>query len=113
MLRKAIPKSIPWLLRAHSAEPGNPEIAYALTEQLLQLQYVDTAAKILQQAAALQPSHALLMVAEGDVQQARGGHRRPLIPTRALARQTALVLRWSPSRRPTSNKETTPSSLGP
>ncbi len=85
-------KSIPWLLRAHSAEPGNPEIAYALTEQLLQLQYVDTAAKILQQTAALKPSQALLMVAEGDIQQARGDTSAAIgTYQKALARQSALV----------------------
>ena len=75
-------KSIPWLLRAHTWEPGNPEIAYALAEQLLLLEYVDTAAQILKQAAGVTPSHPLLIVADGDMQQARGRHRRPSIPTR-------------------------------
>ena len=86
-----IRKSIPWLLRANRAEPGNPEIAYALTEQLLQLQYIDSAAEILQQAAAPNPSHALLMVAEGDMQQARGDTSAAIDTyKRALARQPAL-----------------------
>ncbi len=85
-------KSIPWLLRAHSAEPGNPEIAYALAEQLLQLQYVDTAAQILHQAAAANPAHVLLMVAEGDMQQARGETSAAIDSyKKALARQPEFV----------------------
>jgi tetratricopeptide (TPR) repeat protein len=85
-------KSIPWLLRAHSSEPGNAEIAYALAEQLLQLQYIDTAAEILKQAAAGNPSHVLLMVAAGDIQQARGDTAAAIETyKKALARQPTLT----------------------
>jgi Flp pilus assembly protein TadD len=85
-------KSIPWLIRAHNGEPANPEIAYALAEQLLLLEYVDTTAQILQKASEVNPSHPLLMVAEGDLQQARGDTSAAIDTyKKALALQPTLV----------------------
>jgi tetratricopeptide (TPR) repeat protein len=65
-------KSLPWLLRARNFAPARPDISYALTEQLLALQYLDTAEQIAAEALTANPQNPLLMAAHGDVLLARG-----------------------------------------
>jgi len=65
-------KAVPWLLRARDFAPARPDIAYALIEQLLPLQYLDTAGQIAGEALAANPRDPLLMVANGDLLLAQG-----------------------------------------
>ncbi len=65
-------KALPWLFRARDFAPARPDIAYALIEQLLSLQYLDTAAKVAAEALTANPRDSLLMVADGDVLLVRG-----------------------------------------
>ena len=48
-------KAIPWLFRAREFAPGRADIAYALTEQLVSLQYLDTARQIATEALETSP----------------------------------------------------------
>jgi len=64
--------SIPWFLRAHEQAPSRPDISYALAEQLVQLNYLDTAQEILVRAMAASPANSLLFVVDGDLKLARG-----------------------------------------
>ena len=65
-------KAIPWLFRAREFAPARPDIAYALVEQLLVLQYFDTSNEIVTEALTENPLDARLMVAKGDVLRAQG-----------------------------------------
>ena len=65
-------KAIPWLARAHHWAPRRADIAYALSEQLIQLQYFDSAKEVLRQALAGNPRDPLLLVALGDEKLAEG-----------------------------------------
>jgi tetratricopeptide (TPR) repeat protein len=80
-------KAVPWLLRARELAPERADIAYALTEQLLILQYVDTAEQISSKALAANPQNPLLRAARGDVLLARGK-----IPEAVESYQSALTL---------------------
>ena len=62
----------PWLLRAYEWAPRRADIAYALAEQLIQLQYFDTAQETLAKALEASRSDSLLLVADGDLKQAKG-----------------------------------------
>ena len=64
--------AVPWLLRAYQWAPQRPDIAYALAEQLIQLQYFDTAQEILSKASEANRNNLLLLVAAGDLKQAQG-----------------------------------------
>jgi tetratricopeptide (TPR) repeat protein len=64
--------SIPWLFRARSLAPDRPDIAYALSEQLISLEYFDTARELLRQASDRSPHDALLLVASADLKRAQG-----------------------------------------
>ena len=64
--------AVPWLLRAHQWAPQRADIAYPLAEQLIQLQYFDTAQEVLAKALETNQSNPLLLVADGDLKQARG-----------------------------------------
>jgi tetratricopeptide (TPR) repeat protein len=64
-------KALPWLFRARDFAPDRPDIAYALIEQLLLLQYVETASQVDAEALEANPRNPLLMLADGDVLLAR------------------------------------------
>lgn len=63
---------IPWLFRAHGFAPARPDIAYALAEQLIALEYLNTAKEVVAQALNNDPHDALLLVADGDLKRAHG-----------------------------------------
>jgi Flp pilus assembly protein TadD len=65
-------KAIPWLARAQDKAPSRADIAYALSEQLIQLQYFDSAKEVLKRALAENPRDSLLLVALGDGELAEG-----------------------------------------
>ena len=65
-------KAIPWLARAHEWAPTRTDIAYALSEQLIQLQYFDSAKEVLRQTLTQNPRDVLLAVALGDEKLAEG-----------------------------------------
>ncbi len=60
-------KAIPWLVRARQLTPGRPDICYSLVEQLLAMQYSETAKQILDETIATSPQNPLLLAARGDV----------------------------------------------
>lgn len=62
-------RALPWLFRAHECASSRADMTYALIEQLVQLDYLDTASHILAQTATGDP---LLAVAEADLKNARG-----------------------------------------
>jgi len=64
--------AIPWLFRAHGLAPGRPDIAYALAEQLIGLEYFDTAKEVLTQGFNSGKQDALLLVAAGDLKRVQG-----------------------------------------
>lgn len=63
---------LPWLFRAHSLAATRPDISYALAEQLIALEYFDTAKEVLAQTLDSHPNDALLIVANGDLKRAEG-----------------------------------------
>ncbi|MFZ0589431.1 MAG: tetratricopeptide repeat protein [Bryobacteraceae bacterium] len=63
---------IPWLFRAHGLAPARPDIAYALGEQLIALEYFNSANEVVAQALDSNPHDALLVVANGDLKRAQG-----------------------------------------
>ena len=65
-------KAIPWLARAHNWTPIRADVAYALSEQLVQLQYFDSAKEVLRQALARNPRDPLPLIAMADGQLAEG-----------------------------------------
>lgn len=64
--------AVPWLLRAHQWVPSRADIAYALAEQLTQLEYFDTAQEVVAKGLEANQANPLLLVADGDLKQARG-----------------------------------------
>jgi tetratricopeptide (TPR) repeat protein len=63
---------IPWLFRAHGLAPTRPDIAYALGEQLIALEYFNSAREVVAQALNRDPHDALLLVADGDLKRTQG-----------------------------------------
>lgn len=64
--------AIPWLMQAHEFAPKQPDITYALIEQLIALDYADTAEKILDDAGQTDASNPFVLVAGGDLKQRQG-----------------------------------------
>src|SRR6185312_9176973 len=64
-------RAIPWLLRAHESSPERADISYALAEQLIGLEYFQTAEQVVTAALQRTPTDALVQTAEGDVKQAK------------------------------------------
>jgi tetratricopeptide (TPR) repeat protein len=65
-------KSAPWLAQAHQLAPQRSDISYALAEQLINLEYFDSADELLKKAARDQPDNALILTACGDLKSAEG-----------------------------------------
>jgi tetratricopeptide (TPR) repeat protein len=63
---------VPWIYKAQSLAPGRPDIAYALTGQLIALEYFNSAKEVLAQASERTPRDPLLIAAEGDLKRAQG-----------------------------------------
>ena len=63
--------AIPWLYRAHALAPERSDITYALTEQLIGLEYYDSAKALVSKASTNTRPEPLLLVAEGDVALAK------------------------------------------
>ncbi len=63
--------AIPWLMQAHTFAPKRPDITYALAEQLIALDYADTAQKVLNDAEETEASNPFLLVADGDLKQSQ------------------------------------------
>jgi tetratricopeptide (TPR) repeat protein len=63
---------IPWLFKAHSLATARSDIAYALAEQLVALEYLNTATEVLAQTLSSAPHDPLLLVADGDLRRAQG-----------------------------------------
>lgn len=59
--------SIPWLLRARRIAPARPDIAFAVSEELISASYFQSAEAILDFAIAQNPKDPLLRVAQGDL----------------------------------------------
>lgn len=85
-------KAIPWLARAYDWAPTRADIAYALSEQLIQLQYFDTANELLKRALELDPRNPLLLMAledgklaEGDIPAALGTCNQTLTESPKMA----------------------------
>jgi tetratricopeptide (TPR) repeat protein len=64
-------KAIPWLFRANDLSAGRTDIVYALTEQLIQLQYVATAEEVLNTVLEKNPVDPVLTLASADVDRER------------------------------------------
>jgi tetratricopeptide (TPR) repeat protein len=83
---------LPWLYRAHSLAPGRADIASALAEQLISLDYFNTAKEVLAHATAGAPKDPLLLVADGDLKRAQGDLAAAMASYRkALAEKPGLV----------------------
>jgi tetratricopeptide (TPR) repeat protein len=83
---------IPWLYRAQELAPPRPDIAYALGEQLIILDYFNTAKDVLARALESAPHEPLLMVAEGDLKRAQGDSAGAIpLYQRALAEKPGLI----------------------
>jgi tetratricopeptide (TPR) repeat protein len=83
---------LPWLFRAHSLATTRPDISYALAEQLIALEYFNTAKDVLAQTLASNPHDALLVVGEGDLRRAQGDMAAAMDSYRkALVRQPGLT----------------------
>jgi tetratricopeptide (TPR) repeat protein len=65
-------KSLPWLFRAHQWAPARADISYALVEQLMQLDYLETAQQVLVNAVQANPANVLLQVAAADLRRDKG-----------------------------------------
>ena len=63
--------AIPWIYRAHTLAPERSDITYALTEQLIGLEYYDSAKELVSKASTNTRPDPLLLVAEGDVALAK------------------------------------------
>jgi tetratricopeptide (TPR) repeat protein len=63
---------IPWIYRARNLAPARTDVAYALVEQLIALEYFNTAKEILVAACGIAPHDSLLSVADGDLKRAQG-----------------------------------------
>jgi tetratricopeptide (TPR) repeat protein len=62
------------MARAHEFAPDRTDISYALTEQLLLLDYVRSAEEVLTNTMKANPSDPLLLVGEGDLKAAESQH---------------------------------------
>lgn len=71
-------RAIPWLFRAHESSPERADVSYALAEQLIGLEYFQTAEQVVTAALEKSPTDALLLSAEGDVKQAKGDATRSM-----------------------------------
>jgi len=85
-------KAVPWLYRARDFAPRRPDISYALAEQLLQLNYSESAEKIVAQAFEMSPGNSVLLVASADIEQQKG-HSAVAISNykKALAQEPKLI----------------------
>lgn len=63
---------VPWIYKAQSLAPGQPDVAYALAGQLISLEYFNSAKEVLAQASKNAPRDPLLMAAAGDLKRAQG-----------------------------------------
>lgn len=63
---------VPWLYKAQTLAPTRPDIASALAEQLIALEYFNSAKEVLEQASGSSPQDPLLLTAEGDLRRAQG-----------------------------------------
>lgn len=63
---------VPWLFRANGLAPARSDISYALADQLISLEYFNTAKELLAQARADDPRDPLLLVGDGDLRRAQG-----------------------------------------
>ncbi len=80
-------RAIPWIFQAHEWTPERTDITYALAEQLIQLRFFDTAEELLRHRVA-----PLLLVAQGDLQLAKGGMREAAdLYKKALLEEKTLV----------------------
>ena len=83
-------RAIPWIFQAHEWAPDRTDITYALAEQLIELRFFDTAEELLRHRVA-----PLLLVAQGDVQLAKGGMREAAdLYKKALLEEKTLVPAW-------------------
>jgi predicted Zn-dependent protease len=83
---------IPWLLHAHALAPARPDITYALVEQLIVLEYFDTAKELLQQGLNGSEPDPLLLVAAADLKHGQGDEAAALgMYRKALAQRPGLV----------------------
>lgn len=83
---------IPWIYRARSFAPSRADIAYALVEQLITLEYFNSAKEVLAPALASAPHDALLLVADGDLKRAQGNSAAAIVSDRqALAEKPGLT----------------------
>ncbi len=65
-------RSLPWLFRAYQWAPDRADISYALVQQLIQLDYFETARQVLARSVQAHPASQLLMVADADLKKAKG-----------------------------------------
>jgi tetratricopeptide (TPR) repeat protein len=85
-------KALPWLLRAHQWAHERADISYALIEQLIELNYLDTADQILSQSKQASKDDLLLTTAEGDLRQTKDDARGAEAAYRSvLSRQASFV----------------------
>lgn len=85
-------KSVPWLIRAHDFAPNDPDIAYALTEQFINLGYFDSANQLLKGVENNASGNALILAAAGDLKSAEGqGDAAIRFYNEALAQTPGLV----------------------
>jgi tetratricopeptide (TPR) repeat protein len=63
---------LPWMFKAHSFDPDRTDINYALIEQLVTLEYFNSAKEVLVAASGKAPHDPLLLLAEGDLKRAQG-----------------------------------------
>ena len=78
-------KALPWLSRAYQLAPERNDIACAFAEQLIQLGYIDTAGKILDEAAVKSgASDDGIEVAKADLKQATADLDGAAVNYRAL-----------------------------
>ena len=64
-------KALPWLFRAHQLALQRVDFCYALVEQLIRLEYFDTAQETLAQTDTVTRLDPLLAVAAADLKQAK------------------------------------------
>ncbi len=80
-------RSLPWLFRAHQWAPDRADISYALVEQLIQLNYFETAQEVLTGSVQAASPSELLMVADADLKKAKGENEAAVGAYRAVLTQ--------------------------
>lgn len=65
-------KGVPWIYKAYGLAPSRPDITYALAEQLIALEYFNSAKEVLAGTAESTTRDPLLVAAEGDLRRAQG-----------------------------------------